>query len=98
MHFLIYGADYAIVEDDAQAAKHVAAGYERATYDEVRARWRDRDLDAYDRLWEELLTREREARAKAEGPTETAPLKRTRPVVVKQAGAWTMYDARKEGR
>ena len=102
MHFLIYGADYAIVEDDAQAAKHVAAGYERSTYAEVRARWWDRDLDAYDRLWEELLTREREARAKTEGPTEgpteTAPLKRTRPVVVKQAGAWTMYDARKEGR
>jgi hypothetical protein len=70
MHFLIYGADYAIVEDDAQAAKHVAAGYERATYAEVRARWRDRDLDSYDRLWEALLTRERSAgRA-----TESAPL------------------------
>jgi len=97
MHYLTFGADYAIVEDDAQAAKHVAAGYERSTYAEVRARWQNRDLDAYDRLWEELLTREREARAKTEGPTETAPLKRTRPVVVKQAGAWTMYDARKEG-
>ena len=96
MHFLIYDTDYAIVEDDAQAAKHVAAGYERATYDEVRARWLIRDLDAYDRLWEELLTKEREARAKGAGPTETAPLKRTRPVVVRQAGAWTMYDARKK--
>jgi len=96
MHYLTYGADYAIVEDDAQAAKHVAAGYERATYDEVRARWLIRDLDAYDRLWEELLTKEREARAKADGPTETAPLKRTRPVVVKVASGWTMYDARKK--
>jgi|GEM_PF-4854011 len=104
MHFLTFGADYAIVEDDAQAAKHVAAGWTLTTLDAVRARWLDRDLDAYDRLWEELLTRERAERAErarkgeGEGPSETAPLKRTRPVVVRQAGAWTMYDARKEGR
>jgi len=100
MHYLTFGADYAIVEDDAQAAKHVAAGWQVATLEAVRARWQDRDLDAYDRLWEELLTREREARAKADGPTETAPLKRTRPVVVSLAGL-TYYDEQgrlKEGR
>ena len=96
MHYLTHGPAFAIVEDDAQAAKHVAAGWTLATLDAVRALWLIRDLDAYDRLWEELLTKEREAQAKGAGPTETAPLKRTRPVVVRQAGAWTMYDARKE--
>ena len=96
MHYLTHGASFAIVEDDAQAAKHVAAGWQVATLDAVRARWRDRDLDAYDRLWEELLTREREARAKAEGSLETAPLRRAR--VTRLAGGVILYDARKEGR
>jgi len=96
MHYLTFGADYAIVEDDAQAAKHVAAGWTLTTLDAVRALWLIRDLDAYDRLWEELLTREREARAKTEGPTETAPLRRAR--VTRLAGGVILYDARKEGR
>ena len=50
MHFLIYGADYAIVEDDAQAAKHVAAGWQVATLEAVRARWRERDMARLDVL------------------------------------------------
>ena len=61
MHYLTFGADYAIVEDDAQAAKHVAAGWTLTTLDAVRARWRERDMARLDVLHRACAT-------------ETAPL------------------------
>lgn len=50
MHYLISGANFAIVEDGEQAIKYVEAGWQLVSRAEVLARWRARDRAALARM------------------------------------------------
>jgi hypothetical protein len=56
MHYFTHGPNIAAVEDVAQAAKYVCAGWRVVSRDTFIAAWRARDMQALADMGPELLT------------------------------------------